>query len=85
MKSPAPAERSVQVFVFIGIITKEVKTIDRGISYMIYSNIEYKVSFYKDSKGKSSVLKKTIKTPPKEIERAENNYYDIINNSKSYE
>jgi phage-related protein len=30
-------------------------------------------------------LKKTAKTPPEEIEKAENNYYDIINNYKTYE
>lgn len=123
---------------------------------MIYSNIEYKVSFYKNSKGKSSVLKyigmlsnkerskiykyieflrvnkgildepyskhikgkirelrvdfgknkhrifyftfveknivflhaflkKTPKTPINEIKKAEDLYYNIINNSKSYE
>lgn len=123
---------------------------------MIYLNIEYKVRFFEDSKGKSPVLeyidnlsdkerakvskyinflkvsggvldepyskhikgkirelrvdfgknrhrifyftfvgrniiflhaflKKTAKTPPKEIEKAENNYYDIINNYKTYE
>ena len=123
---------------------------------MIYNNIEYKVRFYEDSKGKRPVLeyldrlskkerekvlkyieylklhegvldepyskhikgkirelrvdfgknrhrilyftfvekniiflhaflKKTVKTPPKEIEKAENNYYDIINNYKTYE
>jgi phage-related protein len=123
---------------------------------MIYLNIEYKVRFFKDSKGKSPVLeyinnlsdkerakvskyinflkvnggvldepyskhikgkirelrvdfgknrhrifyftfvekniiflhaflKKTAKTPPEEIEKAENNYYDIINNYKTYE
>lgn len=123
---------------------------------MIYSNIEYKVRFFEDSKGKSPVLeyidnlsdkerakvskyinflkvsggvldepyskhikgkirelrvdfgknrhrifyftfigrniiflhaflKKTAKTPPKEIEKAGNNCYDIINNYKTYE
>ncbi|MEI7424978.1 MAG: type II toxin-antitoxin system RelE/ParE family toxin [Candidatus Staskawiczbacteria bacterium] len=123
---------------------------------MIYINIEYKVRFYEDSTGKSSVLeyidnlsekekakvvkyidflkisggvldepyskhikgkirelrvdfgknkhrifyftfiekniiilhaflKKTAKTPSKEIEKAEKNYYYIINNYKTYE
>ena len=123
---------------------------------MIYNNIEYKVRFYEDDKGKRPVLeyidnlsdkerakvskyvnflkvnsgvldepyskhikgkirelrvdfgknrhrifyfifvekniiflhaflKKTAKTPRKEIEKAENNYYDIINNYKTYE
>lgn len=30
-------------------------------------------------------LKKTAKTPSKEIKKAEKNYYDIINNYKTYE
>lgn len=30
-------------------------------------------------------LKKTAETPPKEIKKAENNYYYIINNYKTYE
>ncbi len=33
---------------------------------MIYNNIEYKVSFYKDKKGKSSVLEYIYKLPKKE-------------------
>ena len=33
---------------------------------MIYSNIEYKVSFYKDNKVKSSVLEYIYKLPEKE-------------------
>lgn len=132
------------------------KTIDISISYMIYNNIEYKVSFYKDKKGKSSVseyienfseneklkvykyieflrvnegildepyskhikgkirelrvdfsknkhrifyftfveknivllhafLKKTPKTPVRELKKAEDMYYNIINNPKAYE
>lgn len=44
---------------------------------MIYNNIEYKVSFYKDKKGKSSVLEYIYKLP--EIERSKiHKYIEIL-------
>ncbi len=41
-------------------------TIDSGISHMIYKKKEYKTIFYKDNKGRSSVLGYLDRLPEKE-------------------